>query len=419
MKTPLLLVSLALFAAPLQSAPIKMEELKPEPIRITVETLPKSEPQAKAVSKQSRVSPPPENAALKAPAGFKVNVFAEDLQKPRWLALTPAGDVLVTESRLNRIRLLRDANKDGVADEKVEFATKENGLNQPFGMTFSDTHFFLGNTDGILRFPFARGQARLEGQGEKIVELPGGGYNQHWTRNVLVSPDRQHLFITVGSKANVAEEPLPRASVQRCKLDGSELKTFGHGLRNPVGMDFHPASKEVYVTVNERDKLGDDVVPDYVTRVQEGEFFGWPYAYLSPALLDPEMIENGKSKNPELSAKTKTPDVLIQAHSACLGLAFSTGKQFPEKYRKGAFAACRGSWNRSEGTGYKIIFIPFGDDHRPKGYYEDFVTGFLTDPEKPDTWGRPVSVLVAPDGSLLFTEEENQRIYRVSYSGWQ
>jgi glucose/arabinose dehydrogenase len=284
-------------------------------------------------------------------------------------------------------------------------------------MAFEDGHFYLGNTDAVVRWPWRDGQRALEGKGEKIATLTPGGYNQHWTRNVRVSPDGKHLFVTIGSETNVEVEPLPRASVQRMNLDGSGMRTFAHGLRNPVGLDFHPVTGEVYVTVNERDRLGDDLVPDYFTRVREGEFYGWPFAYLTPANLDPRRMEDGRSENPELAASTKTPDVLIASHSAALGLAFYTGKQFPEKYRGGAFVACRGSWNRNEGTGYKLIFIPFGADHRPKDYYEDFVTGFLVDPKEPSTWGRPVGVLVMPDGSLLFTEEENGRVYRVTYTG--
>ena len=339
------------------------------------------------------------------------------MQKPRWLALTPDGDVLVTETRRNRIQILRDTNRDGVADEATTFADESNGLNISFGMAFSDTHFYLGNPDAVLRFPFKKGQRKLDGKGEKITDLPGGGYNQHWTRNVRVSPDGKHLFVTVGSKENAAVEEPPRASVLRMNLDGSDRKPFADGLRNPVGLDFHPKTGEVYVTVNERDKIGDELVPDYVTRIKEGEFYGWPWAYLTPKNLDPRFVKDGRSTNPQEAAKTKTPDVLIQAHSAVLGLAFSKGDMFPEKYRRGAFAASRGSWNRNEGTGYKLIFIPFGDDDRPLGHYEDFVTGFLTDPKKPATWGRPVGVLVMPDGSLLFTEEENQRIYRVAFKG--
>jgi glucose/arabinose dehydrogenase len=182
-----------------------------------------------------------------------------------------------------------------------------------------------------------------------------------------------------------------------------------------VGLDFEPRTGDVYVTVNERDRLGDDLVPDFVTRVQAGQFFGWPWAYLSPRHLDPRWVRDGASTEPERVARTVTPDVLIQAHSAALGIAFYRGDAFPPKYRRGAFVATRGSWNRKEGTGYEIIFVPFGDDGRPLGHYEPFVTGFLVDPERPATWGRPVGVLVLPDGSLLFTEEENQQLYRVTY----
>lgn len=351
------------------------------------------------------------------PEGFTVNVFAEGLDRPRWLALTPSGEVLVTETRQNQIRRLRDTNGDGVADENAIFATAANGLDIPFGMAFAGGYFFLGNTASVLRFPYQPGQAQLTGVGEKIADLPGGGYNQHWTRNVIPDPSGQQLYVSIGSESNVDSEPLPRASVQVMDLDGSNQQTFAAGLRNPVGLDFHPVSQELYTTVNERDGLGDDLVPDYLTRLQFGEFYGWPYAYLTPDRLDPRQVQNGRSTNPELAARTQTPDVLFQAHSAALGLQFYDGKTFPERYHNGAFVAFRGSWNRNEGTGYKLVFVPFDAGHRPLGYYEEFLSGFLVDPAGPTTWGRPVGVLVLSDGSLLFTEEANGRIYRVQYSG--
>ena len=314
---------------------------------------------------------------LRVPAGFTVNVFAEGLDAPRWLALTPSGDVLVTETRQNRIRLLRDSNGDGVADSQKTFASRANGLNRPFGMAFAGNFFFLGNTDAVLRFPYNQGQNQITGKGEKIAELPAQGYNNHWTRNVVVSPDRNKLYVSIGSGTNVDEEPLPRASVQVMNLDGSQQQTFASGLRNPVGLDFHPVTKELYTTVNERDGIGDDLVPDYLTRIQQGEFYGWPYAYLTPSNLDPRQKVNGKSKRPDLVARTRTPDVLFQAHSAALGLQFYDGQTFPQKYRNGAFVAFRGSWNRDRGTGYKIVFVPFDNKGRSQGYYEDFLTGFL------------------------------------------
>ena len=393
---------------------IRTEPLTPEPIRINLDDL--RQPYATQSASQSpQVVPIPDSPTLQVPAGFQVNVFAEGLDRPRWLALTPNGDVLVTETRQNRIRLLQDKDGDGVAESRTTFADAQNGLEIPFGMAFADGYFFLGNHNAVRRYPYTEGQ-KISGTGEEIAALPGGGYRQHWTRNVVVSPDGQKLYVSVGSQSNADPEPLPRASVQMMNLDGSSQETFAYGLRNPVGLDFHPVTKELYTTVNERDKLGDDLVPDYLTRIRKGEFYGWPYAYLAPEFLDPRQVRNGKSIQPELAAKTQTPDVLFQAHSAALGLQFYDGQTFPEQYRNGAFAAFRGSWNRDRGTGYKVVFVPFNEG-RPQGDYEDFLTGFLEDPSGPTTWGRPVGLLVLPDGSLLVTEEENGRIYRIQYVG--
>lgn len=395
---------------------IRTEPLSPTPIRINVADLPK--PYATdSASKSPEVVPIPENPTLRVPQGFVVNVFADGLDAPRWLALTPNGDVLVTETGQNRIRLLRDTNGDGVADVKQTFATQANGLNRPFGMAFAGNSFFLGNTDAVLRFPYAKNQPQITGSGTKIASLPAKGYNNHWTRNVVVSPDGNKLYVSVGSGTNVDEEPLPRASVQVMNLDGSQQQTFGSGLRNPVGLDFNPVTKELYATINERDGIGDELVPDYLTRIQQGEFYGWPYTYLTAQNLDPRQKTGDASKRPDLASRTRTPDVLFQAHSAALGLQFYDGQTFPEKYRNGAFVAFRGSWNRDRGTGYKIVFVPFNTNGRPQGYYEDFLTGFLLNPSVPTTWGRPVGLLVLPDGSLLVTEEANNRIYRIQYKG--
>jgi glucose/arabinose dehydrogenase len=363
------------------------------------------------------VIPIPDKPQLQVQPGFRVNVFAENLKAPRWLALTPTGDVLVTETRENRIRLLRDTNRDGVADSQQTFADASNGLDIPLGMAFSQDAFFLGNTSAVLRFPYQPGQTRLVGRGQKIADLPGGGYRQHWTRNVVLAPDGRQLYVSIGSRSNVDEEDLPRASVQVMNLDGSNARTLASGLRNPVGLDFHPVTGELYTTVNERDGLGDDLVPDFFTRIRPGEFYGWPYAYLRPQNLDPRQMVDGRSRCPDLARQTRTPDVLFQAHSAALGLQFYDGDTFPERYRNGAFVAFRGSWNRSQGTGYKVVFVPFNSAGRPLGDYEDFLTGFLVDPKGPTTWGRPVGLLTLPDGSLLVTEEMNDRIYRIQYTG--
>jgi glucose/arabinose dehydrogenase len=395
---------------------ILTETLSPTPIRIDLKSLPKPFATDSA-SKGPQVVPIPSKPTLRVPSGFVVNVFADGLDAPRWLALTPSGDVLVTETRQNRIRLLKDTNGDGVADVKETFASSANGLNIPFGMAFAGNSFFLGNTDAVIKFPYQQGQQQLSGTGQKIADLPGGGYNQHWTRNVVSSPDNQKIYVSIGSESNVDEEPLPRASVQVMNLDGSGRQTFASGLRNPVGLDFHPVTKELYTTVNERDGIGDDLVPDYLTRIQSGEFYGWPYTYLTPNNLDPRQVTGNKSKRPDLAARTLSPDVLFQAHSAALGLQFYDGKTFPQRYRNGAFVAFRGSWNRDRGTGYKVVFVPFDGKGRPQGYYEDFLTGFLLAPSVPTTWGRPVGLLVLPDGSLLVTEEANDRIYRIQYKG--
>ncbi len=375
---------------------ITTKPLSPQPIRINLEDLPQPF-HSDSASKPPEVIPIPNNPVLNVPPGFKVNIFAENLDHPRWLALTPNGEVLVTETRQNRIRLLRDTNQDGVANEIKTFADSNNGLNIPFGMAFSPGYFFLGNTDEVRRYSY-NNQQQLTGTGEKIAELPGGGYNQHWTRNVVVSPDHQKLYVSIGSKTNVSEENPPRASVQVMNLDGSNQQTFASGLRNPVGLDFQPETNELYTTVNERDGLGDDLVPDYFTRIRSGEFYGWPYSYFTPNNLDPRHVKNGESARPDLVEKTWKPDVLFQAHSAALGLQFYNGNTFPEPYKNGAFVAFRGSWNRNAGTGYKLVFIPFNQG-RPQGYYQDFLTGFLVNPAIPETWGRPVGLLILPDGS--------------------
>jgi glucose/arabinose dehydrogenase len=388
--------------------------LQPEPIRVSIDKL--HQPYATNSASQSpQVIPIPQQPTLNVPKGFKVNVFASNIDRPRWLALTPDGDVLLSQSRNDRILLLKDTNKDGVADNSQVFADASNGLDLPFGMAFTPGYFYVGNQSKLIRYNYQPSQSKITEKGEKIADLPGGGYRQHWTRNVVVSPDNQKLYVSIGSRSNADVEPLPRAAVQVMNLDGSQAQTFAFGLRNPVGLDFHPITNRLYTTVNERDGLGDDLVPDYFTGLESGEFYGWPYAYFKPDLLDPRQVRNGKSINPELVARTQVPDILFQAHSAALGLQFYTGKTFPTKYHNGAFVAFRGSWNRSQGTGYKIVFVPFDRTNKPLGYYEDFITGFLIDPTRPTTWGRPVGLLVLPDGSLLVTEEANGCIYRIQY----
>jgi len=396
---------------------VRVRYFEPSVVRIDIDDLP--EPYAsRSARKGPRVIAVPEDPVLEVPSGFGVQVFADKVPAARWLALTPAGDVLCASSRTNTIYLFKDTDKDGLADKRFVFLDKERGCNLPFGMAFANGGFYLGNTNGIYRYDYEPGTTSLTTKGMKITDLPGRGYAQHWTRNIAVSKDEKYLFITVGSKSNVGEEDPPRASILRMKLDGSDREVYASGLRNPVGMDINPITGEVFVVVNERDGLGDDLVPDYFTRVRKDEFFGWPYAYLKPNRLDPRMLEvdDETSRNPQLAAKTRTPDILFQSHSAPLGMAIYDGMMFPEKYRGGAFVAFHGSWNRSSATGYKIVFVPFNSEtHEPKGGYEDFVRGFLTDPSGPTAWGRPVGIVVMKDGSVLFADDGNGRIYRVYY----
>jgi len=390
--------------------------MSPDPIHVRLEELP--EPYAsESARRPPQLVAVPEDAALEVPEGFAVQRFAEGLPQARWLRQAPDGAVLLAQTREELITRLLDRDGDGAAEERNVFADRDNGCDIPFGMAFTDTHFYLGNQSGVRRYPWSAGQGRLEGRGEEITPLPGGGYRQHWTRNVVLAPDGAHLFVSVGSRSNADPEEPPRASVLRMRLDGSERRVFASGLRNPVGLDFHPVTGALYATVNERDRLGDGLVPDYLARVEDGAFYGWPYAYLSPDNLDPRRLRGERSERPDLAARTRTPEVLFEAHSAALGIAFSRGDAFPERYRRGAFVAFRGSWNRSSGTGYKIVFVPFGEDHQPLGHYEDFVRGFLVAPAGPDTWGRPVGVLALEDGSLLFTDEPGGIVYRVSYRG--
>jgi glucose/arabinose dehydrogenase len=274
----------------------------------------------------------------------------------------------------------------------------------------------VANTSGVVRYTYQLGQTEKAGDPEDFITgISSGGYNQHWTRNILFDKDR--LFLSIGSESNVDADPLPRASIQVYDLNGKNPQTYAHGLRNPIGLAVHPTTGVLYTAVNERDELGDNLVPDYLTSVQEGGFYGWPYAYLSAINLDPRRMKGGKSERPDLAEKTITPEVLFESHSAALGLAFYTGKQLPEEYRGDAFVAFHGSWNRSKGTGYKVVRISFDQVGKPKGGYEDFLTGWLTEPEIPAAWGRPVGVTMAPDGSLLITDDTGGVVWRVSYTG--
>jgi glucose/arabinose dehydrogenase len=395
--------------SPQSPLPTKVSTLSLQPIQVRVADLPPPF-KTESASKSPQVISRPANATLQVPPGFTANLFAQNLSRPRWLMAGPNGDVFLSESYDNRIRLLRDTNRDGIAEVNTVFAE---GLNQPLGMAISPDRrsFYIANTDAVIRYPYQVGQNQLQGKPTTITPLTGGGYNQHWTRNLIFSPDGSKLYASVGSKSNADPEDPPRASIQVMNPDGSDRQTYASGLRNPVGLAFHPVTKLLYATVNERDGLGDDLVPDYLTSVRAGGFYGWPYSYLGNN-PDPRL-----PRRPELEGRALVPDVLFQAHSAALGLVFYKGQQFPKAYQNDAFVAFRGSWNRAEGTGYKIVRVPFQSAGKPKGYYEDFVTGWVADPKVPTVWGRPVGLAIAQDGSLLITDEPGGMIWRVSYRG--
>lgn len=387
----------------------------------------------KSTQKFSKIVEWPAGKTPQAPAGFTVTEYARDLQSPRWIYVAPDGDIFVAESNTerkgvknavvnavtgknksertdasaNRITLLRDTNKDGKPDLRESFLT---GLNQPFGMLVLGDKFYAANTDALMQYDYKPGQTKITTAGKKILSLPAGGYNNHWTRNLLAGPDGKKIFISVGSGSNVGENGIDkevrRANILEVNPDGTGERIFASGLRNPVGMGWEPTTKTLYTAVNERDELGDDLVPDYLTSVKEGAFYGWPYSYFGQH-EDPRR----KGERPDLVKKSVVPDVALGSHTASLGLAFYDKTAFPEKYRNGAFVGQHGSWNRSQFSGYKVVFVPF-QGGKP-GTPEDFLTGFLTGKDK-DAYGRPVGVAVLPDGSLLVADDAGGRIWRVA-----
>lgn len=362
------------------------------------------------VNNGPRVIPRPEGAKLTMPPGFEISTFAEGgFTRPRWMALAPNGDVFVADSRGGKVVVLRDTNKDGVAEERSTFAE---GLNQPFGLAFWRDYVYVGNTDAITRYRYRPGQMKAEGPAERIADVPGKGYNEHWTRNILFSPDGKKMYITVGSESNVDVEANPmRATITEFNPDGTGKRTYASGTRNPIGLAWLPGTRTMWAAVQERDRLGDDLAPDYVTAIKEGGFYGWPYAYAG-GFEDPRH----KGERPDLVKKTITGDVLIQAHSAILGLTFYEGKMFPKEYKGDVFVALHGSWNRTRRTGYKIIRIRFRGG-KPVGGYDDFLTGWMLDENRREVWGRPVGLLVLPDGSMLITDDGANKIWRVTYQG--
>ena len=370
-----------------------------------------------------------------AAEGLQVSAFAEDLDHPRWLYVLPNGDVLVAETNAppkpddskgirgwvmekvmgkagagvpsaNRITLLRDANHDGIAETRSVFLQN---LNSPFGMALVGNDLYVADSDKLLRFPYQAGADSISAQPTKVVDLPGGPLNHHWTKNVIASPDGKKLYVTVGSNSNVGENGMDkeegRAAIWEVDPATGSHRIFASGLRNPNGMDWEPATGKLWTAVNERDEIGSDLVPDYITSVKDGGFYGWPYRYYGQHVdvrVDPQ--------NPELVAKAIAPDFAVGPHTASLGLSFADGSKLPN-FTEGAFIGQHGSWNRKPHSGYKVIFVPFADG-KPTGMPMDVLTGFLNADEK--AMGRPVGVVIDKQGDLLVADDVGNKVWRVS-----
>jgi len=371
--------------------------------------------------------------------GLAVTRFAEGLSHPRSLLRLPNGDILVTETNSpprpsggitdrvmdylmdkagaggaspNRIILLRDSNGDGKAEVKTTFLT---GLNSPYGMALVGDTLYVANTDALMAFPYKEGETKISEKGRKLISLPHGAPNMHWSRNLVANADGSLLYIAIGSNSNIGENGLDteenRAAIIEFNPKTGENRIYAGGLRNPVGMAWEPDSKALWAVVNERDMLGSDLVPDYLTRVEFGAFYGWPWNYWGG--YEDKRVEPGR---PELREYTKRPDYALGNHVAPLGLAFSTGQKLGDAFAKGAFVGLHGSWNREPKSGYKVIFVPFDDKGHPNGKPIDVLTGFL-DADQKNARGRPVDVAVAPDGSLLVSDDVGGVIWRVTGAG--
>jgi glucose/arabinose dehydrogenase len=348
---------------------------------------------------------PPEGFLPTVPAGFHVNIFAKDLKRPRFMAVAPNGDIFLAETGASEITVLRDPQNTGGAQQSEVFAGK---LNRPFGIAFHDDYVYVGNTGEVVRYRYDKKTSKRLGEAEHILDLPPGG--GHFTRTVAFSSDGTKLYVSVGSSSNIdIEKDNRRAAILVADPDGKNPRLFATGLRNAVGLAVNPSSGEVWAAVNERDELGNDLPPDYLTSVTDGEFFGWPYSYIG-SNVDPRV----KPQQPDLVAKAAIPDVLLGAHVAPLQFAFYTGKEFPESYHGGIFLAEHGSWNRTPRAGYQVAFIGFKDGKAAVDPVP-FLTGLVPDPLGKNVNGRPVGVAMAQDGALLVSDDGAGVIYRITY----
>jgi glucose/arabinose dehydrogenase len=395
--------------------------------------LPAPAPQSIPTMNVNSVEPWPAGETPKPLPGFTVTAFASGLEHPRWIYVLPNGDVLVAEAAppnadidsvpgavehfmnvrngstppsANRITLLRDTNGDGKPDVRTVFRS---GLNQPFGMLLLNGYFYVANTNGVVRYPYKDGETSIVGPGQKILDIPVG---HHWTRNLIASEDGKKIYVSVGSGSNIADKGMEiekrRADILEINPDGTGERIYAGGLRNPNGMGWEPVTHKLWVAVNERDLLGDDLVPDYMTSVKDGGFYGWPWSYWGQ-----HVDERVQPQRPDMVAKSIAPDYALGAHTASLGLTFYTGDGFGDHYKGGVFVGQHGSWNRAQMSGYKVVFVPFANG-MPSGKPEDFLTGFVPDIKTGVAHGRPVGVTVDKTGALLVADDVGNTIWRVT-----
>jgi glucose/arabinose dehydrogenase len=367
---------------------------------------------ARIVARLLRINNPPAVVSPsptfepRVPTGFTIAIFASAFQTPRWLAVAPDGDVFVSDSTAGQVIVLKKAERPDGDPERPVFADH---LRLPFGIAFHDRYVYVANTNEVVRFPYDPRTSKRLGGPEHVLDLPGLGYNQHWTRSVVFSGDGRHLFVSVGSQSNVSiESDARRAAILIADPDGSHVRVYASGLRNAVGLAIDPSTGDLWSTVNERDDLDDDTPPDYFTHIVDGGFYGWPYSYIG------QHVDNRVAARPDLVDRAIVPDVLLGAHVAPLQAVFYEGHQFPEAYRNGVFLAEHGSWNRRVRQGYDIVFIPFRNGH-PAGKPTTFLSGLVPDAREPSVYGRPVGVAVLPDGSLLVSDDGRKVIWRITF----
>jgi glucose/arabinose dehydrogenase len=351
------------------------------------------------------VVPRPSGVLPRVPTGFSVQLFAAGFETPRWLAVAPNGDIFVADSSAGKIVVLHEQNSSPRIVTHEVFADQ---LRLPFGIAFLNQYVYVANTDEVVRFRYDVRTSKRLSEEEHILDLPGLGYNQHWTRSLAFARDGSTLFVSVGSRTNVSIEPDPRGTILAVNPDGTNSRVFARGLRNAVGLAVNDESGELWATVNERDDAGDDAPSDFFTRVLDGGFYGWPYSFLGPH------VEQRVAARPDLVSKAIVPDVLLGAHVAPLQFAFYNKEQFPASYRHGAFIAQHGSWNRQSRVGYDVIFVPFHNNGTPVGGSTSVLSGFMVGPSNRNVYGRPVGVAVKKDGSLLVSDDGANVIWEIS-----